>query len=109
MSEDTDKKIQKLQLMEQNIQQLVAQKQQFQSQLIEIESALSEIDKTDTAYKIIGNIMVAAPKDEIKKGLNSKKDAAEMRIKAFDRQEEDIKSRAKKIQEEILKTMEGKK
>ncbi len=109
MSEETEKKIQKLQLLEQNAQQLMAQRQQFQNQLIEIESAMGEIEKTDAAYRIIGNLMVASAKDDIKKDLKEKKSLTELRIRTLEKQEADIKEKAKKLQEEILKSMEGKK
>tara|TARA_Y100000310_G_scaffold345838_1_gene470957 strand:+ start:7127 stop:7456 length:330 start_codon:yes stop_codon:yes gene_type:complete len=109
MTAETDQKIQKLQLFEQNAQQLLAQRQQFQQQLIEIESALSEIGKTNSSYKIIGNIMVESSKEDIEKDLNEKKKMIELRIKTFEKQEEDIKEKAKKLQEEVLKNMEEKK
>ncbi|MDP7116202.1 MAG: prefoldin subunit beta [Candidatus Woesearchaeota archaeon] len=109
MAEETDGKIQKLQLLEQNAQQLLAQRQQFQNQLIEVESALTEIKKTNSAYKIIGNIMVAASKDDLTKDLNEKKEMMEIRVKTFEKQENDIKVKAKNLQEEVLKEMEKKK
>jgi prefoldin beta subunit len=109
MAEETDGKIQKLQLLEQNAQQLLAQRQQFQNQLIEVESALTEIKKTNSAYKIIGNIMVAASKNDITKDLNEKKEMMEIRVKTFEKQENDIKEKAKSLQEEVLKEMEKKK
>jgi len=38
------------------MQNVLMQKQQFQAQLMEIDSALSELEKTNEAYKIVGNI-----------------------------------------------------
>ena len=69
----SDAKVQKLQLLEQNAQQLLAQRQQFQQSLLEVDSALGELDKTKEAYKIIGNIMVATEKEDLKKDLKQKK------------------------------------
>ncbi len=40
---NTEEKMQQLQMIEQNMQQTLSQKQQFQMQLMEIDSALKEI------------------------------------------------------------------
>jgi len=103
---DQDKKIQELQLLEQNLSQLLMQKQTFQSRLLENENALKEINETKgQSYKIIGNIMVAMEKEEIKKDLNSEKDILELRIKAIEKQENKLKERAQELQKEILKEL----
>lgn len=105
MKKETEEKIGRMQLLEQNIQNFMLQKQQFQSQLVEVNSALEELEKTDTAYKIIGNIMVASKKDEMKKDLQSKKEMVELRIKSIEKQEAELKEKAQKMQQEVLKEM----
>jgi len=60
-------KINQLSLIEQNIQNFALQKQQFQTQLMELESAEKELEDSKEAFKIIGNIMVASDKEKIKK------------------------------------------
>ena len=100
---ETQEKIQKLSMMEQSLQSFLAQKQQFQSQLVEIESALEELDKTEKAYKIVGNIMIAGKKEEIKTDLEKKKEALDIRIKNIEKQEEKIREKTSEIQSEVLK------
>ena len=73
VSQDTEQKIGQLQMFEQSLQSFLGQKQQFQMQFVEIESALNELETTDKSYKIVGNIMVEADKDELKADLESKK------------------------------------
>ena len=85
------------------MQQFLMQKQSFQTQLMEIESALKELDSSETAYKIVGNIMVSSKKKELEKDLKSKKETVELRIKMLEKQEEKIKEKADKIQKEVLK------
>ena len=58
VSKEAEKKISQLQMLEQGMQSLLMQKQQFQLQQVEIESALKELENVDEAYKIVGNIMV---------------------------------------------------
>jgi len=79
------------------------QKQSFQTQLTEIESALKELKNSEKAYKIVGNIMVSSKKLDLEKDLKSKKETVELRIKMLERQEEKIKEKADKIQKEVLK------
>jgi len=85
------------------MQQFLMQKQSFQTQLVEIESALKELKNSEKAYKIVGNIMVSSKKEELEKDLKSKKETVELRIKMLEKQEEKIKEKADKIQKEVLK------
>ena len=91
--------------MEQSLHSLSMQKQQFQLQQVEVESAIKELEKVDEAYRIIGNIMVLFKKPELKEDLQSKKEIVELRIKNLEKQENHIREKASKIQDEILKEM----
>jgi prefoldin beta subunit len=108
MSSNQEEQIGQLQLMEQNITNLISQKQQFQTQLMEIESALEELKSTDKTYKIIGNIMVAKKKEDLKKDLEEKKEMLNIRIKAIEKQENDIREKAEAIQKKVLDSMKKK-
>ena len=103
VSKETEQKIGQLQMFEQSIQSFLGQKQQFQMQLVEVESALNELDSTQKAYKIVGNIMVEADKNELKADLQSKKEMLELRIKTMEKQESQVREKASKLQAEILK------
>lgn len=103
LPKETEQKIAQLQLYEQSLQNILMQKQQFQSQSVEIESALKELESTKEAYKIVGNIMVSTKKEDLKKDLNSKKETTTLRIKTLEKQEDQIREKAKKLQEEVSK------
>ena len=105
VSKETEQKISQLQMFEQSLQSFLGQKQQFQVQLVEIESALGELQNTEKAYKIVGNIMVEADKNELKSELQSRKEMLELRIKTMEKQESQVRERASKLQSEILKKM----
>ena len=102
---DTEQKIGQLQMFEQSLQNFLGQKQQFQMQLAEVDSALGEIEGTQNAYKIVGNIMVQSDKAELKAELQSRKELLELRIRTMEKQENQVRDKAQKLQEEILKTM----
>ncbi len=103
VNKETEGKIAQLQMLEQNIQNFLLQKQTFQSQLIEVDSALEEIEKTQgKSYKIVGAIMIAANKEDLKKDLSSKKEVIDLRVKAIEKQENQLKEKASKLQQEVL-------
>ena len=100
----SEEHIRQLNFLEQSMQSVYMQKQQFQAQLVEIESALIELNKTTSAYKIIGNIMVASNKEDLKKDLQDKKEVFTARINVLEKQEEKFKADAQELQKEIMKT-----
>jgi prefoldin beta subunit len=99
---EAEESIYQLQLMEQNIQNLRTQRQQFQSNLIEIDSAINELEKTDESYKIVGNIMVKSEKKPLQEELNSQKEITSLRIDSFEKQEKDLREKASKLQKEVM-------
>ena len=103
--QETQEKINKLSMMEQSLQSFLAQKQTFQAQLLELDSALGEINKTDKAYKIIGNVMVASDKEQLEKELVQKKELVVIRIKTLEKQEEKMREKASALQSEVMKGM----
>ncbi len=102
ISKDAEQKISQLQLLEQNLQNLLLQRQQFQAQLTELDSALKELKEAKQSYKIIGNIMVDSSKEDLEEDLTKKKEMIELRIKSLEKQEESIKEKQGKFQKEVL-------
>ena len=63
VDKETEKNIQELQILEQNLQSIMMQKQAFQLELSEVENALEELKKSgDEVYKIVGQVMIKAKK-----------------------------------------------
>lgn len=108
MEKETQEKITQLQTIEQSMQAFLMQKQQLQTQLLETESALKELEKTNKAYKIVGNIMVASDKETIKKELEEKKKTIDIRLKSLEKQEKTIKDKATIIQKEVMEKLKEK-
>lgn len=109
MKKETEQKIEQLQILEQNLQNISAQRQSFQAQVLEIENALEELKKSkDKVYKIVGSIMVLSDKNDLEKYLNSKKDLFDLRIKNIEKQESRFKEKATQVQQEVLKELKNK-
>jgi len=105
IEKETEQQIMQLQMLEQNLNNLTLQKQQFQNQLIEVESALKEIKDSKKSYKIIGNIMVSTKKEDLEKELKQKKEIVDLRMKNFEKQEKLLKDKASTMQKEVMKKL----
>ena len=103
VSKEAQEGIQRLQMLEQNMQALNMQKQQFQAQLFEIEGALKEIDTAPTAYKIIAGVMIGVKKADLQKELKDKKDLLDLRVQTLEKQEKQLKEKAKSLQQDVMK------
>ena len=104
LDKETKKKIQELQLSEQNLQGLNMQRQAFLMELTEVENALSEIkDNNEPVFKVIGQIMIKTDKKKIEKELKEKKDLINLRIKSIEKQENLLNDNVDKIKAELMK------
>ena len=103
MSED----IQQLSSIEQNLNTVISQKQQFNKQLLEIESALSELGAVDQAYHIVGSVMIKKKSGDLKKDLDEKKELIKVRLQSLEAQEKTFRDQAQKLQEKVLKDLDN--
>ena len=85
-------------------------KQQLQAQLLEIKEALEELEKAhedDKVYKIIGRVMISAPKDRVEKELQERKDTIETRLMTLQKQETLLKKQLEDLEKRIARKMGG--
>ena len=88
ITKETQQKIQEIQILEQNMQNLLLQKQAFQLELNETGNALSEIEfSNEDVFKLIGQIMIKSDKEKIKKELKQKKEILSLRLSSIEKQE----------------------
>jgi prefoldin beta subunit len=106
MNDKTKEKITQLQNIEQNINTIIGQKQQFQAQSMEIDNALSQVNETDKVFRIIGNVMVASTQKKATEELKEKKEIVELRLKTMEKQEEKMREQAAVLQKDVLKDMD---
>lgn len=99
-----EKNMQELQMLEQNLQNLFLQKQAFQIELIETQSALKELEKSgEEVFKMIGQLMIKTDKKSMKEELASKEKMIDIRIKGFVKQERALAEKFEALQREALK------
>ncbi|MBS3156334.1 prefoldin subunit [Candidatus Woesearchaeota archaeon] len=101
-----EEKIRKLQQLEHNMQTLMMQRQSFQSQLLDIESAERELEKPQKEiYKIMGTIMVSISQKDIQSELTEKREILNLRVKSIEKQESSLKQESEKIKKEVLEKL----
>ena len=100
-----EEKIREIQILDQNLQNILMQKQSFEMELSETKSAAEQMEKSgDEVLKIIGNLMIKTEKSRVKEELSSKEKLLEIRINALDKQEGSLTEKLEKIRDEIIKT-----
>ncbi|GAJ05229.1 unnamed protein product, partial [marine sediment metagenome] len=104
---DKNEKMHEMQILEQNLQNLLLQKQAFQIELTETQSALKEIENSkDEVFKIIGQLMIKTEKSKIKEELSNKEKILSLRTKTFEKQEASLMERLNTLREEIMQQRE---
>jgi prefoldin beta subunit len=104
IKKETQQKIQEIQILEQNLNQILMQKQAFQMELNESQNALSEIKTSkDDIFKLIGQIMIKADKKKTEQELTKKNDLLTLRLRSIEKQEEEFNHHVEKLREEIMK------
>ncbi len=94
----------RLQQLQQTLQGVMAQKQQLEMQLSEVEHAESELEKmkeTAVIYKSIGALLVKSKKDKVTAELTERKELLKMRVDVLTKQEERLRTQAKDLQEKL--------
>ena len=89
---------------QQNLQAVLAQKQQVELELGETEKALEELGKasdSEAVYKFAGNLLVRVKKDDVTKELSEKKELANTRKMVLAKQETRFRESLKDLQTRI--------
>jgi prefoldin beta subunit len=80
-----------------------AQKQQTAFQLEMINASLEEMAKTKekNVYKVVGNVLFLKDAKEMEKELEDKKESTELRLKTFEKQEENLIKKLNSIRAKV--------
>jgi len=94
----------RLQQLQQTLQSVLAQKQQVQLEMSEIDQASTELQKlADDAvvYKATGSLMIRAEKTKMIAELSERKDLLNARVTILAKQEERLRSQLKELQTKL--------
>jgi len=102
---EQENKIQEMQILEQNLQSLLFQKQAFEMELSETKLTLKEIENSDDEiFKIIGQLMIKTEKSKVKEELLNKKKILELKVQSIEKQEKSFMEKLEDIRKEVLKS-----
>ena len=98
----------RLQQLQQTLQSVLTQKQQLELELLEIDQALEELEKTSedaVIYKSVGSLLIKSDKSKITNELKERKELANMRISVLGKQEERLRGQVKELQTKLEKDL----
>ncbi len=100
---DPNALVAQFQIMQQQLQSVLIQKESLSMSVMEIDRALEELGKTkeEKAYKITGTVMVKKSVEDLKKDLADSKEAVEIRLKSLEKTEKNLTNRLKDLQEKL--------
>jgi len=102
MNKDKERKIQEIQILEQNLHNLLLQKQAFQMEISETRAAKKEIENSKDVFKIIGQLMIRADKAKVKEELLNKEKLLDLRIKSIEKQETSLTEKMDSLRKEVF-------
>ncbi len=101
-----NQKMQEMQFLEQNLQNLLMQKQAFQMELTETTAALKEINLSkEEVYKIVGQLMIQTDKKKMLDELQNKEKILELRMKSIEKQEKSLTEQLEKVRDDVMKAI----
>ncbi|GEM_PF-547923 len=109
LDEDTQRKIQELQMLEQSFQQLLMQKNAFTMESNETDHVITEVEKSEGEIsRIVGNqVVIKSTKEAILEDMKKKKELLETRTKALDEQEKEFSEKIESIRTDVMKKIQG--
>jgi prefoldin beta subunit len=99
-----------LQQLQQQLQTVLSQKNQYELAAQEARRAIEEIGEAAgdaIVYMTIGTIVVQKPRDEVTVKLQDKVETFEVRIKSIERQEKALQEKFEKLQAQVKQALEG--
>lgn len=94
----------RLQQLQNQLGNLIAEKNVVEGELREINrilESLSTLPTDSTLYKIVGNLLVKFDKATVEKELNERKEFLEIRSKAYQRQESELRKQYEAVQKKV--------
>ena len=90
--------------LQQSLQAFLVQKQQIEVEIVEIDKAVSELNKANEKskiYKSAGTVMISSNKEDVEKELNEAKELAKTKLTVLNKQENRIKENIKELQTKL--------
>lgn len=108
LSKETQEGIIQLQNLQRQFQIISGQRQRFDIETIQIDSALAELEKSEgKVYKAIGGLLIETKNAELRKELNERRKEVITRTETIKKQEEKLKAKADELQKSVEKALKA--
>ena len=109
LDQETQQKIQQLQMMEQSFQQLAMQKNAFNMEASETAHVINEVEKAEGEIMRIvsGQVVIKSTKEKVLEEMNKKKKLIDSKMKQMEEQEKEFNKNVESLREEIMKKING--
>ena len=101
-------RLMRLQQLQQTLQSVLTQKQQVELELLEVDQALGELEKTaddGVIYKSVGSLLIKSEKPKVTDELKEKKELSNMRVSVLGKQEERLRTQIKDLNDRLQKDL----
>ncbi len=105
---EVQQQIVKLQQLQAQLNQVLAEKSVLEQELREINRALEvlkEVPEDGEVYRIAGHLLVRVKKNDVEKELSERKELIELRLKTLEKQESLIRQQISELQSKISKSL----
>lgn len=99
-----------LQQLQQQLQTVINQKNQYELAAQESRRAIEELNEVTAdacVYMTVGTVVVQKPRDIVLEKLQEKTETFEVRIKSIERQEKALQEKFEKLQAQVRQVLEG--
>ncbi|MGA2874518.1 MAG: prefoldin subunit beta [Nitrososphaerales archaeon] len=96
--------------LQQNLQAILASKQQIDAESSEVDRAIAELKKateTDAVYKSAGNILIKSKKEDLMKDLEERKELSSTRATVLGKQEQRVRESIKELSTKLEGALKG--
>jgi len=101
-------RLQRLQQLQNTMQQLLLQKQRIEMEMVESDKALGVLEEAQAnskVYKSVGAVLVEKDRDTVVKELKERREFLEMRAKVLKKQEDKTKEKMTNLQDTLQKEL----
>lgn len=106
-SEEFQKDVGQLQNLQRQLQVITAQRQRLELEVVQIDTALAELEKADgKVYKSIGTLLIEDKPADLKKELNTRRQDVNDRVETLKKQEKNFQTKGESLQKKIQKELE---
>jgi len=100
--ENKQQLVNQINILEKNLKQVTERRRSLEQSLRELDSAAEHLDDTDEPMRLIGNLLVNQPKDEIEGYVQEKRNEQQNTLERVEESEEKLRGQLDDMKESFL-------